>query len=50
MVLLPGFGHVNGVEGLQPEAFEQFITGYYDTGTVNYWQLDYQPFEKEILK
>ena len=50
MVLLPGFGHVNNVEGLQPEAFEQLITGYYDTGTANDSQLDYQPFEKEILK
>lgn len=51
MVLLPEFGHIGDVmRSFQPEAFEQLITSYYDTGIGDSSLYTYQPlsFEPDI--
>ena len=42
-VLLPEFGHVSDVEGLQPEAFERLVTSYFNTGLADASLFVYQP-------
>jgi len=42
-VLLPEFSHVGDVETLQPEAFAQLISSYYDTGAADDTAFVYQP-------
>jgi pimeloyl-ACP methyl ester carboxylesterase len=43
MVLLPEFSHTEDVSSLQPEAFEQLITTYFDTGVGDDSLFVYQP-------
>jgi hypothetical protein len=47
MVLLPEFSHVEDVYTLQPEAFKQLITSYYDTGMADDSLYVYQPLSFE---
>ena len=42
-VLLSGFSHVDDVEKLQPAAFQQLITTYYDSGEGDASQFTAQP-------
>jgi hypothetical protein len=44
MVLLPEFSHITDVmQTLQPKAFEQLVTSYYDTGLADASLYVYQP-------
>ena len=47
IVLLPEFGHTADVQTFQPEAFEQLVTSYYDTGLADDSLYAYQPLSFE---
>jgi len=48
MVLLPEFSHVGDVMNLQPKAFEQLVTSYYDTGVADSSHFVYQPLNFKL--
>jgi hypothetical protein len=47
VVTLPEFGHTGDVQTFQPEALEQLVTSYYDTGVADDSLFVYQPLSFE---